>query len=181
VPAAFVLLLLVVVVLGVAAVRSGPPPSPDSGPAPVRPPARAPDLGITASAALGGAAVDEPYVQRLTLTVDLPASAGRSDGRALEDVLLLEVRLRGFAVGADDPRSPLPLGSSRRTDAARSTTVPLEAVVDDCSIEPQARRDIDLRVRTGAGPDAAVRAVADAEVVRALDRLVSRTCRRPRG
>jgi hypothetical protein len=59
--------------------------------------------------------------------------------------------------------------------------VPATAVVDDCSIEPQARRDVVLTVRTGAGPDGAVRAVVDEDVVRALDRLVSRTCRRPRG
>ncbi len=182
-PAALVLGLLLVVVLGATAVRSGPPPAPDREPVPARPP-RTSGAGVTASAALGGAATDERYVQRLTLTVDLPASAGRGDSRFRphgDEVLLRGVRLRGFTVETDDPRSPLPLGSSRRADADRSTTVSVAAVVDDCSIEPQARRDIDLLVRTGDGNDAAVRAVADADVVRALDRLVSRACRRPRG
>jgi hypothetical protein len=180
-----VVALLAVVLLGTAAVRSGDgPPAPDPRPAPAVPPPRTVTSGITATASLAGAATDEPYAQRLTLTVDVPAFDGRGDsgGRLLGDeIVLVGVRLRGFTVEPDDPRSLVPLGRFGRSTSGRSTTVPATAVVDDCSIEPQAPRDVVLTVRTGDGPDGSVRAVADTDVVRALDRLVSRTCRRPRG
>jgi hypothetical protein len=180
-----VLGLAVVVVLGAAAVTGGD--DDDAAPAPALPtaaPGRTVTSGITATAALAGAPVDQPYAQRLVLTVDLPAFDGRGDsgGRLLGDeVLLTGVRLRGFAVEPDDPRDLLPLGRFGRTTRGRSTTVAATAVVVDCSVEPQARRDIVLTVRTGDGPDGTVRAVVEADVVRALDRLVGRTCRRPRG
>ena len=179
-----VLALVGVVVLGVAAVRGGDGTAQDARPAPPAAPAVAAVAGITATASLSGAPTDRAYEQRLTLTVDLPAFDGRSDsgGRLLGDeVVLVDVQVRGFAVEPDDPRTLLPLGRFGRAHEVRSTTVPATAVVADCSIEPQARRDVDLTVRTGEGPDGTVRAVADADVVRALDRLVARTCRRPRG
>jgi hypothetical protein len=185
------LVLVAVVVLGVAAVRgqgetAAPAPSPPAGPPPAPPPELTPTSGITATASVAGATTDQPYVQRLTLTVGLPAYDGRSDsgGRLLGDeILLLDVSVRGFTLEPDDPRSPLPLGRFGRSTSGRTTTVPLAAtaVVDDCAVEPQARRDIVLTVATGDGPDGVVRAVAEPAVVRALDQLVSRTCRRPRG
>lgn len=175
-------------VLGAAVVRGGEPapPAPAPLPAPVEPapPARTTTSGITATTSLAGAATDQPDVQRLTLTVDLPPFDGRSDsgGRLLGDeVVLVDVRVRGFAVQLDDQRSPLPLGRFGRSTSGRSTTVPVAAVVADCAVDTQARRDVVLTVRTGAGPQGEVRAATDAAVVRALDRLVSRTCRRPRG
>jgi hypothetical protein len=182
-----VLALVAAAVLGAAALHGGdsaPPPPPR--PSPDGPPVRTATSGISATASLAGAATDEPYVQRLALTVDLPAFDGRGDsgGRLLGDeVLLVDVRVRGFIVEPDDPRSPLPLGRFGRSTSGRSTTVPLAATaaVEDCSVDTLARRDIVLTVRTGAGPDGTVRAVAEPDVVRALDRLVSRTCRRPRG
>lgn len=169
-----------VVVVGAAVLRGA-----DQPPVPARtstPRAVTPDISATAS--LAGAATDEPYVQRLTLTVDLPAfvGGGVSGGRLPGDeVLLVGARARGFAVEPDDPRPLVPLGRFGRADTGRSTTLPATVAVVDCSVETQARRDIVLTVRTGGGPDGDVRAVADADVVRALDRLVSRTCRRPRG
>ena len=175
-------LLFGVVVLDGA--PGAPTPGPAPRPAPAVPPVRTVTSGITATASLAGAATDDPYVQRLTLTVELPAFDGRGDsgGRLLGDeVVLVDVRVRGFTVEPDDPRSPLPLGRFGRSTSGRSTTVPLDAVVDDCSIEPLARRDLVLTVRTGGGPEGVVRADADEDVVRALDRLVGRTCRRPRG
>lgn len=174
--------LVAVAVLGSVAVR-GAGESPGPPPATSAPP-RTVTSGITASASLAGAATDQPYAQRLTITVELPAFDGRSDsgGRLLGDeVVLVDARVRGFTVEPDDPRPAVPLGRFGRSTTGRSTTLPATVVVDDCAIEPQARRDIVLTVRTGAGPEGAVRAVADADVVRALDRLVSRTCRRPRG
>jgi hypothetical protein len=175
------LVLVAVAVLGAAVVRGGSEPP---APAPAPAPARTVPSGITATASLAGAATDEPYAQRLSLTVDLPPFDGRGDsgGRLLGDeVLLVDAQVRGFTVEPDDPRPAVPLGRFGRSHRGRSTTVSATAVVDDCSIEPQARRDIVLTVRTGAGPDGPVPVVADADVVRALDRLVSRTCRRPRG
>ena len=179
-----VLALLAVAVLGAAAVRGGTTPAPAPDPAPSRPPVQTVTSGITATASLGGAPTDQPGVQRLTLTVGLPAFDGLSDsgGRLLGDEMqLVGVRVRGFAVQADGAGVPVPLGRFGRSRDGRSTTVPVEAVVVDCAVEALARRDVDLIVRTGEGPEGLVRAVADADVVRALDRLVSRTCRRPRG
>ena len=181
---AVLLALVTVAVLGAAALRGSEPAAPERRPAPVAPAVRTATSGIIATASLAGAATGSPYAQRLALTVDLPAFDGRGDsgGRLLGDeVLLVDVSARGFTVTPDDPRSPLPLGRFGRSTSGVSTTVPLQAVVDDCSIEPQARRDLVLSVRTGRGPDGAVRVSADADVVRALDALVSRTCRRPRG
>ena len=140
--------------------------------------------GLTATASLGAARTDERYTQRLTLTAVLEPydGLGGSGDRLLGDeVGLLDVRVRGFSVVPDDVRVPIPLGRFGRARSGRSTTVPLEAVVDDCSVEPQARREVLLTVRTGDGPEQELRAVVEPDVVRALDRLVSRTCRRPRG
>ena len=180
------LALLAAAVLAAAVVGGGDESAAPAPERPSRPAERTATSGITARASLAGAPTGQPYVQRLTLTVDLPAFDGRGDsgGRLLGDeVLLLDVSARGFTLEPDDPRHPVPLGRFGRSTSGRSTTVPLAAtaVVDDCSIEPQARRDILLTVATGDGPDGVVRAVAEPDVVRALDRLVSRTCRRPRG
>jgi hypothetical protein len=185
---AVVLAVAAAVLLGVAVVSGrGPsalPPEPRATTVPGPGSPGAVPGGITATASLAGAATDEPFAQRLTLVVDLPpldAAAG-SDGRVLGDeAALLGVRLRGFAVRLDDEREVLPLGRFGVASRGRSTTLPGTAVVVDCSIEPQARRDIVLFVRSGTGPPGTVRVVAESEVVRALDRLVGRTCRRPRG
>ena len=182
---AAVLTVVAAVVLGAAVVGGVDEPAPvppQAAPAP--PPLITPTSGITASASLAGAPTDQQYAQRFTLTVHLPPFDGRGDsgGRLLGDeVVLVGVRTRGFTVEPDDSRPLLPLGRFGRTTSGRSTTVPVTALVDDCSVEPQARRDIVLTVRTGDGPDGTVRARADRAVVRALDRLVSRACRRPRG
>jgi hypothetical protein len=164
--------VLAVAVVGAAVGLGGSDPA--SRPALERTPAS----GITATASLAGAPTDDPYTQRMTLVIDLPAADGPGEGA---EVGLVDVRLRGFSVERDDAREVLPLGRFGRADRGRSTTVPVTALLEDCSIEPQARRDIDLTLRTGDGPDGAVRAVVEADVVRALDRLVGRACRRPRG
>jgi hypothetical protein len=182
---AVVLAVVGALVLGAAVLQGGSASAPPPAPRPTTAlPEAGSTAGITASASLAGAATDEPFAQRLTLVVDLPpldAAAG-SDGRVLGDeAALLGVRLRGFAVRLDDEREALPLGRFGVASRGRSTTLPGTAVVVDCSIEPQARRDIVLFVRSGTGPPGVVRVVAESEVVRALDRLVGRTCRRPRG
>lgn len=153
-----------------------PPPVPPS-------PASAADGGLTATATLSGARTDEPYVQRLTLTVVLEPYDGRSDSGARllgDEVALHEVRVRGFAVQPDDRRTPIPLGRFGRARVGRATTVSLAAAVADCALESQARRDVEVRVRTGEGPVEVLRAAVQPELVRALDRVFSRSCRRPR-
>lgn len=142
------------------------------------------DDGITATATLGGAPTGQMYTQRLTLTVVLEPYDGRGEpGLRLlgDEVALVDVRLRGFAVVPDDRRTPVPLGRFGRSNVGRATTVPLEASLTDCSIEPQARRDIVVLLRSGEGPVEQLGAAVQPELVRALDRVVSRTCRRPRG
>ena len=175
-----------VLAAGLLVAQVGREPGDGPSPAPAPPPAGAApaDDDLTAVATLGAARTDQPFLQRLTLTVVLEPDDGGGDGsgRGLADeVALLDVRVRGFAVVPDDRRRPIPLGRFGRADVGRATTVPLQAFVADCSVEPQARREVDLDVRTGQGPVAVLRAAVQPELVRALDRLVSRTCRRPRG
>lgn len=173
---------LAAAVLGAAVVStraSAPPPASAAHDLPSA-------TGLTASASLAGAPTDEPYTQRLTLTVVLPAVDGTGgSGEAArmlgDEAVLVEVRALGFTVRLDDVREVLPLGRFGVANRGRSTTVPATAYVDDCSVDRQARRDIVLTVRNGAGPQAAVRAVAEPDLVRALDRLVTRACGRLRG
>lgn len=142
------------------------------------------DDGLTATASLGAARTDQRFVQRLTLTVVFEPYDGRGDSgpRLLGDeVALVDVRVRGFTVVPDDRRTPIPLGRFGRSNVGRSTTVPLEAAVSDCPPDVQAPREIALDLRTGDGPVEVVRAAVQPELVRALDRVVSRACRRPRG
>lgn len=160
------------------------PPAP-APPTAARRPAGAPlDDGLTATATLGGAPTDDRFVQRLTLTVVLEPHDGRGDSGARllgDELTLLDVRLRGFSVVPDDRRTPIPLGRFGRSNVARATTIPLAAAVTDCSNGPQARREVALDLRTGEGPVDVVRAAVQPELVQALDRVVSRACRRPRG
>jgi hypothetical protein len=142
------------------------------------------DDGVTATATLGAARTDQRYVQRLTLTVVLEPYDGRGDSGARllgDEVALVDVRVRGFAVVPDDRRTPIPLGRFGRRNVGRATTVPLAAAVTDCSVSPQARREVDLDLRTGEGPVEVLQAAVQPDLVRALDRVVSRACRRPRG
>lgn len=180
-----VLLVVALVALGAAVVRGGPSPAPPEARPQARPAPLASEAagtaGITATASLGGAPTDDEQTQRLTFTVDLPAldaAAGRMLG---DEAALVDVRVRGFSVRPDDAREVLPLGRFGVASRGRSTTVPATVVVDDCFLESEARRDIVLVVRTGAGPDGTVRVAADADVVGALDGLFRRTCRRWRG
>lgn len=159
-----------------------PPPAPEAAQRPAG--TATVDDGLTATASLGAARTDERYVQRLTLTVVLEPYDGRGErGTRLlgDEVALLDVRVRGFAVVPDDRRTPIPLGRFGRANVGRATTLSLEAFVTDCSVEPQARREVHLDVRTGEGPVEVLRAAVQPELVRALDRVVSRACRRPRG
>ena len=168
---------------GVVAARDDRPVAPPVTSVPTTAASR-PDAGLTATASLGAARTVGSPVQRLTLTVVLEAYDGRGDsgGRLLgDDLSLVSVGVRGFAVVPDDRRTPIPLGRFGRTNARQTTTIALAATVEDCSVETLARREVVLQVRSGQDAVEVLRATVAPDVVRALDRLVSRTCRRPRG
>jgi hypothetical protein len=175
----------VLVVLGVLAagllvaadLRGRPEP-----PAPRAVPFRVP--GVTVSAAVG--AVTEYVVRlQLDLVVEEP-EAGRGDtGGESEPVplRLLDVTARGFELRPVDGPVPRTLADVGRFSSGRPVPValPVEAVVVDCSVEVGAQRTVTLSLRRGDGPVGRLVVPSEASVVRELDDLVSRSCRRPRG
>lgn len=79
--------------------------------------------------------------------------------------------------------APLVLGEIGRFGSGLQYVVPLgaEVVVVDCSVEVGAQRRVTLMLRRGDGATRPVQVDVGAAFVRALDDLVRRTCRRPRG
>ena len=139
--------------------------------------------GVTATADRSPGGTDA--VERLRLLVRVQAATGRGDSGGSPrpgGLVLVDVRARGFQVRLTEP-VPLVLGTDERAAAGARTsrTLDAEVVVVDCSVETGAQRQVSLAVRRGDGPVGTVLAVTSPELVRALDRLVSRTCRRPRG
>ena len=172
-----VLAVLAAGVLAAVDLRARPP-----APAvlPVVPPVR----GVTVSAAVSA---EEPFVVRidLLLVVDEP-QAGRGDtGGEAEPVLLrlTDVVARGFSLRPLDGPVPRTLAEVGRfaSGSPLAVAVGLEAVVTDCSIDVGAQRTLSLSLRRGDGPVGRLVVPARPPVVAALDGLVSRTCRRPRG
>ena len=100
-----------------------------------------------------------------------------------EQLRLVDVTARGFSIRLVGRSAPLVLGEIGRFGSGLQYVVPLgaEVVVSDCSVEVGAQRRITVLVRRGDGPTRPVRVDAGTAVVRALDDLVRRTCRRPRG
>jgi hypothetical protein len=133
--------------------------------------------GVAAAVEVGPAAGRSRFVEPLVVTVVL--QAGPAAGR-LE---LLAVEARGFAlrVAGGTPRALGDPDRRRRGMLTEVVRLLVDAVVTDCAVDAQAQRTVALRVRPADGPVGVVPAPGDPEVVRALDRLVSRTCRRPRG
>ena len=173
--------LLLLAAFAVAQGRSGaPPPQPA--------PAALPDTGVdgvSAQVSLGAPSPDARFVTRITVSVALRPSDGRGDGGGGPqpgDVTLLDVTARGFAVDVGGRAPPLVLGGLGRTSTTRTVvTLSADVVVTDCAVDFGAPRRVDLHVRRGDGPVGHLAADVAPDVVRALDRLVSRTCRRPRG
>lgn len=165
---------------GVAAAtdQEGREPPPRTVPAPVV------VAGLTATARV---VAEEEFVTRLGLTalVDEPGTGrGDSNGEAEPSALtLVDLAARGFQLRLVGGALPQRLADVGRFGSGLTQQVPLlvDAVVVDCSVEVGAPRRITLSVRRGDGPVGTVVVASDPEVVRALDRLVSRTCRRPRG
>ena len=100
-----------------------------------------------------------------------------------EQLRLVDVVVRGYQVRPVDRSLPLTLGPVGRFGSGLRRVVPFDAevVVSDCSVDVRAPRSITLSLRRGDGPVRQVAVQSEPQVVRALDDLVRRTCRRPRG
>ena len=121
----------------------------------------APPPPLAVEAVVERAGPGSRFVQPLLVSVTAPGP-----------VQLVDVVARGFQLRV---ARGTPLGLERRQ------RLRVDAVVVDCAVETSAPRRVELRVRRGDEPVAAVVVRSDPDVVRALDRLVARTCRRPRG
>ncbi len=141
--------------------------------------------GVAAAVERGAASGRSSFVEPLVVTVVLQAGTGRGDsggGPQPGRVELVQLVARGFELRVPGG-TPRVLGELDRRNSGVNETVRLllDVVVVDCAVDSQAQRTIGLRVRRGDGPVGLVTAAAEPEVSRALDRLVARTCRRPRG
>ncbi len=154
------------------------------GPAPVPVVAQTSSLyGVTGQVGL----IDEqPLVTLLDLVVTVvPGETGREDSttRPAAQLQLIDVTARGFVVRLPRRTAPLLLGYVGRfaSGTQRVLTLSAEVSVVDCSVEVGAQRTLSLVVQRGNGPVGSVRVRGDEAVVRSLDDLVRRSCRRPRG
>lgn len=166
-----------VLVAGVVTVATDDPP-----PAPRPLPVVAADVGVSAATAglVGGQ--DRELVTRFSLNVLVEGVGGPGDSASPSEeavVTLVDVTARGFEVVLGGVVLPLELPPAGRDGTGFGFDA--QAVVVDCSVDAQAPRRLHLGVQRGAGPVVPVPVDTGADVVRALDRLVSRTCRRPRG
>ena len=138
-----------------------------------------PITGVTVAAVDAGLE-GGPLVERFGLLVQVTPPRGRGDSGSpsvQDEVTLLGVTGRGFFVELDVALPTLIAPADRR--GAR-IDFGARAQVSDCAIDAQAQRTLEVQVRQGARTGEVKVAVAG-EVVRLLDRLVARTCRRPRG
>ncbi len=172
-------MVLLVLGSGVAAAvdqENAPPPPP---PAPV--------VGFPGVTARAQVQDERELVTRIQLEVVVAGAAtgqGDTGGPAEpEQLRLLDVAARGFGVRLVGRSTPLVLGEIGRFGSGLQYVVPLgaEVVVVDCSVEVGAPRRVTLQLRRGDGPSRPVQVQGGPELVRALDDLVRRTCRRPRG
>jgi hypothetical protein len=169
--------VLLVLLAGALAALDRPGPAPREQPAPSFP-------GVGATARLDD---EQELVVRVALRVVIE---GRETGRGdtggpdeAEQLRLVEVRARGFAVRLVERPTPLDLGAIGRFGSGLRSVVPVDAeiTVVDCSVEVGAARSLVLSLRRDDGPAGRVPVTSAPEVVRALDDLVRRSCRRPRG
>jgi hypothetical protein len=158
----------------------------DLGDAPP-PPRPVPLVGFPGVTARAQVEEQGPLVTRIALEVVVAGgSTGQGDtgGPAeAEQLRLVDVTARGFQVRLVGRSAPLVLGPIGRFGSGLQYVVPLgaEVVVVDCSVEVGAQRRLTMLVRRGDGPARPVRVDVGTAFVRALDDLVRRTCRRPRG
>lgn len=143
--------------------------------------ARQTDLGVTAVATDLGLP-DDPFVLRLSLAVDVAGSGGPGDSQSPtvdDEVTLFGVSAQGFELSINGVDGPFSLGPAGRDGT--TFAFDLDVAVTDCSVPTQAQRRLDLTLRRGVRPEVQVRVATASDVVGRLDRLVARTCRRPRG
>lgn len=140
--------------------------------------------GVTAR---GQVLEQRELVTRIRIEVVVAGGAtgqGDTGGPAVaEQLRLVDVTARGFQVRLRGRSAPAVLGDIGRFGSGLQYVVPLgaEVVVVDCSVEVGAQRRITLALQRGDGPTLPVRVDVGTAFVRALDDLVRRTCRRPRG
>ena len=177
---------LTVLGAGVLVVRQEPAPAPVPQVTDGRPQPRV----LVGSSRVGGEVrLDEerPLVTRLALDVVVSdAAPGRGDSGGSPEptpLRLVDVTGRGFQVRLLGGGYPLTLGEFGRFGSGLRTVIPLglEVVVADCSVDVGAQRRLTLVLRSADGPVATVDAQSNPAVTRALDDLVRRSCRRPRG
>ncbi len=175
------LVLVVVVVLGAGLLVAGHQQVPFR-PAPVPVDASTTYLGVSATADVLS---EEAFSTVLDLVVSIaPGGAGRGDSTVepAQQLRLQDVSARGFTLRLTRRAAPLLLDYVGRF--ARVTEqvlhLPVE-VVADCTVEEERRSPILLTVRVTGGPVGAVWVQENPSVVRALDELVRRTCRRTGG
>lgn len=151
------------------------------------PPRPVPDSGFPGITARAQIEQERELVTRIRLVIVVAGGAtGRGDtgGPAEpEQLRLVDLAARGFQVRLTGASTPLALGEVGRFSSGLQYDVPLraEVAVADCSVEVGAQRRITLMLRRGDGPARPVAVDAGSELVRALDDLVRRSCRRPRG
>ena len=178
----------VVGALGAAVLAAGALAAQDLRNRPAPPFVLPPTVSVSGVSATSSAVRERsrPLVQRLVLTVQLEPATGRGDGGGGPqpgDLVLNAVEVRGFGVRLAQAQLPVVLGDvdRRGSGMAENIDVDVEVAVSDCAIEPSAQRRLVLQVRRGDGPVGPVTVMSPPDVVRALDRLVARTCNRPRG
>lgn len=139
--------------------------------------------GVTATARLDE---EREQVVRLALQLVLAEQeTGRGDTNGPsepEQLRLLDVRVQGYQVRLVARSLPLGLGEVGRFGSGLRQVVPLdvELVVADCSVDVRARRTITLRLQRSAAPPVVAVVQSGEGVVRALDELMRRACRRLR-
>ena len=139
-----------------------------------------PITGVSAAAFAVRGLEGGPLVERFGLTVEVALPRGRGDSGSPSEqdaVSLLGVTGRGFFVELVGAALPLPVPLDRTGGRLAFDTT---AQVSDCAIDSQAQRTLELQVQQGPRTGA-VKVAVDGDVVRLLDRLVARSCRRPRG
>jgi hypothetical protein len=160
--------LAVVAVVGtgaaVATAEELPPPAPPSS-----------ADGLVVEVSLDDRPQGDVLAVRLQVLVGSPSGRLGPEERRIHLASMTGRGLLAVPVG----RWLAPLVELGPAGEARSFRV--DVVVDDCAVEPSAPRQLELVVeRADRGPGT-LRPTSDADVVRALDRLVSRTCGRQRG
>ena len=165
---------------GVAAAATyEPPPGP--------PAAALPPLSSVTATALEAGFRDGPFVARFGLFLRVaPVRAPGDDARSraaggrpvAEQVTLVAVTGRGLFVELADTPLPVEIGPPARTGAGMAFEV--AAQVSSCEVDRRGQRLLSLRVRQGSRTGE-VQVTVDGGVVRLLDRLFLRTCRRSVG